>query len=101
MLNAYAGLGGKENNWARGRDRGRLSHVLVILICAMIALGLSVSRIAQGQVVPAGDAGGLIVSAGGTGTGEYAQYGERKVVGVTAFVDLDSRRPIGLELEGH
>jgi len=55
---------------------------------------------AHGQVVAAGDAGKLTITAGATGTGSYLQYGERKMVGVTGFVDLDSRRFFGVELEG-
>ena len=34
------------------------------------------------------------------GTGTYAQYGERKMLGVTGFVDADGRRRLGIEAEG-
>lgn len=52
------------------------------------------------QVQPGGDQGGLSVSAGATGTGYYVQYGERKMAGITGFVDADTRRHLGIEAEG-
>jgi hypothetical protein len=61
---------------------------------------LGIVGTAHGQVVAAGDAGKLTITAGAAGTGSYLQYGERKMVGVIGFVDLDSRNPFGAELEG-
>ena len=40
------------------------------------------------------------MSAGGTGFGEYLQYGQRDMVGYSAFVDGDTKRQIGIEAEG-
>jgi hypothetical protein len=54
----------------------------------------------RAQVVPAGDAGGLNLTAGGAITGFKLQYGDRKMLGVAAFVDADTRRRIGIEAEG-
>jgi hypothetical protein len=34
------------------------------------------------------------------GSGFYLQYGERKMLGIAAFVDADTRRRIGFEAEG-
>jgi hypothetical protein len=34
------------------------------------------------------------------GTGSYLQYGERKMAGITGFVDADTRRRFGIEAEG-
>lgn len=70
------------------------------LAFAGVVLGLVFAGAAQGQVVPAGDAGRLNVSAGGTASGFYVQYGARKMVGVTGFVDIDARKPWGVEAEG-
>ncbi len=61
---------------------------------------LGAAGAASGQVVPAGDAGGLAISAGATGSGLYLQYGERKMAALTGFVDIDSRSPFGIEAEG-
>jgi hypothetical protein len=54
----------------------------------------------RAQVGPAGDAGGLNLTAGGAVTGFKLQYGDRKMLGVAAFVDADTRRRIGIEAEG-
>ena len=81
-------------------SQGLRCHIQAILGCAMLAFWLGMVGAVQGQVVSAGDAGKLTITAGATGTGSYLQYGEREMVGVTGFVDLDSRRPFGVELEG-
>jgi hypothetical protein len=83
--------GGK---WSSSRC-ARLALAAVILV-----FSLGVSGLARGQVVPAGDVGKLMISVGGTGSGYYLQYGERKMLGVSGFVDIDSRSPFGVELEG-
>jgi len=81
-------------------SQGLQCHIQAILGCAMLAFWPVIAGSARGQVVSAGDAGKLTITAGATGTGSYLQYGERKMVGVTGLVDLDSRRPFGVELEG-
>ena len=75
---------------------------LWIQSAAVLALAIfSVApRIAQAQVQSAGDQGGLIVSVGGMGSGYYLQYGQRKIAGITAFVDADTKRRFGIEAEG-
>ena len=55
---------------------------------------------ARAQVTPEGDQGGLTLSAGGLATASTLQFGERKMLGVTAFVDADTHRRIGIEAEG-
>ena len=80
--------------------RGLRLGAHVALALAGLAFQLGLVEMAHGQVVPAGDAGRLVVSAGGTGSGYYLQYGERKMLGITGFVDVDSRSPFGLEFEG-
>ncbi len=99
MLHDFSNHGGKCTR-AKGETQGRRYSALAVHVCMALALWLSMGRTAHGQVVPAGDAGRLIISAGGTATGEYVQYGERKMVGVTAFADFDSRSPFGIEAEG-
>jgi hypothetical protein len=58
------------------------------------------AALASAQTTYDGNRGGLILSAGGAGTGYYLQYGERKMTGMTAFVDADTHRRIGIEGEG-
>ena len=72
----------------------------VIRAGAILALAASLAGLARAQTVPAGDKGGLGIWAGASGTGYYVQYGERKMVGVTGFVDADTRRRLGIEAEG-
>jgi hypothetical protein len=70
------------------------------LAVAAAALLFSGPASLRAQVVPAGDAGGLNLTAGGAISGFAVQYGDRKMLGVTAFVDADTRRRIGFEAEG-
>lgn len=67
---------------------------------AVLVLALGLAAPARAQVVPTADAGGANISAGVMGSGYYFQYSERKVLGYAAFVDLDTRRRIGVEAEG-
>ena len=74
--------------------------VRVVLSVAALTLCLGIAATGRAQVVEAGDAGRLLISAGATESGYYLQYGGRKMLGVTGFVDIDSRSHFGLELEG-
>ena len=62
-------------------------------------VGVGAAGASSAQVVPAGDAGGLVLTAGATASGYYVQYGERKLLGISAFIDADTKRRIGLEGE--
>jgi len=79
-------------------DRG--AGAGAIRVSAILALAFCLAGMAQAQAVPAGDKGGLAIWAGASGSGYYVQYGERKMVGVTTFVDADTRRRLGIEAEG-
>jgi hypothetical protein len=57
------------------------------------------ARPASGQVVPEGDAGGYNLTVGATASGDYLKYGARKMLGVAAIADLDTKRRIGFEGE--
>ena len=74
--------------------RIRLAELLVLAI-----LGAG-PHLALAQVQAPGDMGGLIVSVGGMGSGYSLQYGQRKMLGITAFVDADTKRRFGIEAEG-
>jgi len=73
--------------------RGALMAAVLLAVC------LGLGRAACAQTVPAADAGGARLSVGGTASGYYLQYGEVKVLGATAFVDLDTLRHFGFEGE--
>ena len=55
---------------------------------------------ASAQVVPSGYQDRVVISAGAAVSGYSLQYGDRRLLGVSAFIDADTRRPIGLEAEG-
>jgi hypothetical protein len=57
------------------------------------------ARRAEAQVVYSADEGGLLLSAGGTASGYYLNYGEQKLLGATAFIEADTRRHLGIEAE--
>jgi hypothetical protein len=70
-----------------------LGAIVLMLVC------LAGVRPLAAQVASSGDAGGYTLSAGATASGYQVQYGEQKLLGVTALVDVDTRRRIGLEAE--
>jgi opacity protein-like surface antigen len=65
----------------------------------LLAVFLTMARPASAQAVQSADAEGFTLSAGGTASGYYLQYGEVKIFGATGFVDLGSRRGLGIEGE--
>jgi hypothetical protein len=65
----------------------------ILAVCFLIPRGASC------QVVPSGDAGGYNLTVGATATGDYLEYGSRKMLGFAAIADLDTKRRIGLEGE--
>lgn len=65
----------------------------------LLAVCLAISRPASGQVVPEGDSGGYSLTVGAMATGYSLQYGDRKMLGVAAIADLDTKRRIGFEGE--
>jgi hypothetical protein len=70
------------------------------LTASILAGCLGLAGRAGAQVAPAANSGGFKLSAGGTGSGYYVQYGEQKLLGVSAFVDADVKRGFGVEAEG-
>jgi hypothetical protein len=65
----------------------------------LLAIFLAAPRPAPAQVAPSAELVGLTLSAGATASGYYLQYGERKMLGATGFVDLETRRHLGMEGE--
>jgi hypothetical protein len=65
----------------------------------LLAIFFLITRAAFSQVVPSGDAGGYNLTVGATASGDYLGYGARKMIGVAAIADLDTKRRIGIEGE--
>jgi len=74
--------------------------VLLVRVLLVCALGAGAAQRAGAQVVAEGSEGGIKLSAGGTGSWTYLQYGNSKVVGPAVFVDADTERRWGIEAEG-
>ena len=70
------------------------------LLTMVSAILLASTSAARAQVAWEGYKQGAKLSAGGSGFGEYVQYGQRDMVGYSAFVDGDTKRQIGIEAEG-
>jgi hypothetical protein len=76
-------------------------HNFVRLAFAVVLLGwpLGTALTASAQAVQSADAGGPLLSVGGTASGYYLQYGQIKLLGASVFVDADTRRHFGVEAE--
>jgi hypothetical protein len=72
----------------------------VALVASVLAGCFGMANTARAQVVPSATSGGFRLSAGGTGSGYYLQYGEQKLLGASAFVDADLAHGFGIEAEG-
>jgi hypothetical protein len=66
---------------------------------AAAVLGLAASVTASAQTVPAGFQQRIAIHAGGTASEYYLQYGEIRLLGATAFSDVDIWRHYGVEAE--
>ena len=85
--------------WAHeklGAPRVRDAVSLAVLLAGFLGM----AGAASAQVVNSGDQGGFTLSAGATGSGYEVQYGQQKLLGIAAVVDVDTRRRFGLEAEG-
>jgi hypothetical protein len=91
---------GKWRSGVRFAGAGAAARAGVIRVAAILALAAGLASLAPAQTISPGDQGGVGIFAGALGTGSYVQYGERKMLGVTGFVDADGRRRLGLEAEG-
>ncbi len=69
------------------------------LSAAIAALGLAGSLSASAQVDPAGFQDRIKLSVGGTASEYFLQYGQTRLLGVTAFSDFDAWRHYGIEGE--
>jgi hypothetical protein len=69
------------------------------LAMVLLAACLGPARPSGAQSAPAAQANDFLLFAGFTATGSELQYGDRKMLGFTGFVDVDTRRRYGLEAE--
>lgn len=79
--------------------QGRLGGCRAVFAALLGLVCLALARPASAQVVYTGDAGGFTLMAGATASGYQVQYGDQKLLGIAALVDVDTRRRIGLEAE--
>lgn len=90
------------NQLAKARDgRARLlfrGSFISCLVVAMLALLAAVHASAQSR--ESATAGRTFVWVGGGVSDYYLQYGGVKNLGLTGFVDADTRRKLGIEAEG-
>jgi len=77
--------------------RLRMSVSRLILPAILAAASLAVARPAAAQTVPDADKGGYTLIVGGAGY--QVGYGQQKLLGPSAFVDIDTTRRFGLEGE--
>jgi len=73
----------------------RIAAIPLVFGATLLTPGLA----AHAQAVQSADRGGMRLSAGGTASGYSLGYGDQKLVGVTAFVDVDGRQHLGAEGE--
>ena len=88
---------------ARGREqsikRCSRSNNKMVWAALLLALCLGMTLNGQAQVSASAEKGGPLLSVGGTFSGYYVGYGERKMLGPSVFIDLGSRSPFSLEGE--
>jgi len=82
------------------RFAGAVAGARALRVIAILAIAAGLAGQVRAQTTSSGDEGGVGIFAGALGTGSYVQYGERKMLGVTGFVDADGRRRLGIEAEG-
>jgi hypothetical protein len=85
---------------ARGGPKSHVRLSVLFLAAGLLTGCLALPGPARAQVLPSAMAGGFRISAGATGSGYYVQYGQRQMVGASAFVDIETHRPLGIEGEG-
>lgn len=91
----FSGFSQARNSRYAGLRRTSLWIALVLVV---IAAGSA--QMAQAQAKESADAGRGFLWAGGGASGYYLQYGQRKNLGATVWVDADTIRRFGIEAEG-
>jgi len=93
---------GRQQNRRVNRPRSRATNAFprrTWRLFTLLILALGSGQVILAQVVPAGDAGRLRISCGGTASAYDISYGAQHLLGYTAFADADAARAVGLEAE--
>jgi hypothetical protein len=95
-MKIYSGL---CRTWNRGAAPGPCSPVFYSAVLAFLLILVIGVPEAWSQVVPSAYNQSLTLFVGGEVTGQYLQYGERKQLGATGLLDVDTNHHIGAEVE--
>src|SRR5260370_14853060 len=90
ILHGFAVCSGARRPW----HACSAVFALVLLLAAVAG-----PRCASAQSVESADAGRALLSVGAAASGFTLQYGDRKILGLTAWVDADTIRHFGFEGE--
>lgn len=82
---------------SQSKSRKALGGLLFLIMAAVL---LTSPRNMFGQAAESANAGNAFIWVGGGASGFYTQYGARKLLGVTGYVDVDTIRRFGFEGEG-
>jgi hypothetical protein len=83
------------------RLRHKLRVLALVVGAEMLMIAGTGSRSAQAQQLPTATAPGAYITLGGTYSEFKAKYPDTTLSGAGAYVDVNFRRQIGLEFEGH
>jgi len=97
-MKSYPGLCNAESRTVGSTGRRKAVFRATVLAISLLVTGAP--REAPAQAVPAGDQESLTIYAGATASGQYLQYGERKMLGITGFLDANTRNHLGYTVEG-
>lgn len=73
----------------------------VLLLSALLLASMGRLREAGAQALPTATAPGAFISVGGTYSLFNTDYGQQKLGGAGAYIDINPRRQVGLEAEAH
>jgi hypothetical protein len=79
--------------------RGSRHKTLVLLALTFVLMVVAGGRCASAQSVEPADAGRAMLSVGVAASGFTLGYGDRKILGISAWVDTDTIRRLGFEGE--
>src|SRR3978361_1790683 len=80
-------------------SRFKLQTAPLILSAILLLIAAAGGRVGQAQSAESANAGRAMLSVGAAASGYTLQYGDRKILGFSAWVDADPIRRFGLEAE--
>jgi opacity protein-like surface antigen len=93
-MNTVAGILKRPGHYRSKRRKSRIVLSLVLFLTAIAG-----QRYASAQAAESADAGRALLSVGAAASSFTLQYGDRKILGFTAWVDADTIRRFGFEGE--